>query len=69
MQQEEPCDWRLSSTVPWERRGETPLRDPTTGKFKKEKTSKCKQEYRKLIMAYHDMTTSFKIKLDANHYY
>ncbi len=26
--QEEPCEGRLSSTVPWERRGEIPLRDP-----------------------------------------
>jgi hypothetical protein len=26
---EEPCEGRLSSTVLWERRGATPLRDPT----------------------------------------
>ena len=25
---EEPCEGRLSSTVPWERKGEIPLRDP-----------------------------------------
>ncbi len=29
IEQEEPCEGRLSSTVPWERRGETPLRDAT----------------------------------------
>ena len=29
-EQEEPCEGRLSSTVLWERRGVTPLRDPTT---------------------------------------
>ena len=29
MKQEEPCEERLSSTVLWERGGETPLRDPT----------------------------------------
>lgn len=29
---EEPCEGRLSSTVPWERRGEIPLRDPIVGK-------------------------------------
>ncbi len=29
MKQEEPCEGRLSSTVLWERGGETPLRDPT----------------------------------------
>ncbi len=28
-EQEEPCEGRLSSTVLWERGGETPLRDPT----------------------------------------
>ena len=28
MKLEEPCDGRLSSTVPWERKGEIPLRDP-----------------------------------------
>jgi LruC domain-containing protein len=28
MKLEEPCEGRLSSTVPWERKGETPLRDP-----------------------------------------
>ena len=31
MKLEEPCEGRLSSTVPWERRGETPLRDPISG--------------------------------------
>ena len=30
IKQEEPCEGRLSSTVLWERRGETPLRDPTS---------------------------------------
>ncbi len=30
MKLEEPCEGRPSSTVPWERRGETPLRDPIT---------------------------------------
>ena len=30
MKLEEPCEGRLSSTVPWERKGETPLRDPIT---------------------------------------
>ena len=29
MKQEEPCEGRLSYTVLWERRGVTPLRDPT----------------------------------------
>ena len=29
--QEEPCEGRLSSTVLWEREGETPSRDPTMG--------------------------------------
>jgi len=28
--QEEPCEGRLSSTVLWEREGETPSRDPTS---------------------------------------
>jgi hypothetical protein len=28
MKLEEPCEGRLSSTVPWERKGEIPLRDP-----------------------------------------
>jgi hypothetical protein len=28
MKLEEPCEGRPSSTVPWERKGETPLRDP-----------------------------------------
>ena len=31
MKLEEPCEGRLSSTVPWERKGETPLRDPISG--------------------------------------
>jgi len=31
IEQEEPYEGRLSRTVPWERRGETPLRDPTIG--------------------------------------
>jgi hypothetical protein len=31
MKLEEPCEGRLSSTVPWERKGETPLRDPIIG--------------------------------------
>jgi hypothetical protein len=34
MKLEEPCEGRLSSTVPWERKGETPLRDPITSKPK-----------------------------------
>jgi hypothetical protein len=29
--QEEPCGVRVSSTVPWERKGEIPLRDPIMG--------------------------------------
>lgn len=32
MKQEEPCEGRLSNTVLRERRGVTPLRDPTIGK-------------------------------------
>jgi hypothetical protein len=32
IEREEPCEGRLSSTVPREREGETPLRDPTIGK-------------------------------------
>ena len=28
IKQEEPCEARVSSTVPWEREGEIPLRDP-----------------------------------------
>jgi len=35
MKLEEPCEGRLSSTVPWERKGETPLRDPISGHAKK----------------------------------
>ena len=31
MKLEEPCEGRLSCTVPWERKGETPLRDPISG--------------------------------------
>jgi len=31
MKLEEPCEGRPSSTVPWERKGETPLRDPIIG--------------------------------------
>lgn len=38
IEQEEPCESRGSSTVPWERRGETPQRDPTTTKCKKTET-------------------------------
>jgi hypothetical protein len=34
MKLEEPCDGRLSSTVPWERKGETPLRDPIISNLK-----------------------------------
>lgn len=34
MKLEEPCEGRLSSTVPWERKGETPLRDPISCYFK-----------------------------------
>ena len=30
MKLEELCEGRPSSTVPWERKGETPLRDPIT---------------------------------------
>jgi hypothetical protein len=33
-EQEEPCEGRLSSTVLWEGRGETPLPDPITSKPK-----------------------------------
>jgi len=36
-EQEEPYEGRLSRTVPWERRGESPLRDPTSNKVKKRK--------------------------------
>ena len=36
IEQEEPCEARVSSTVPWEREGEIPLRDPIMGKFKKQ---------------------------------
>ena len=28
---EEPCEVRVSRTVPWERGGEIPLRDPISG--------------------------------------
>nr|CDS57120.1 hypothetical protein SYMBAF_190101 [Serratia symbiotica] len=31
-QRQEPDDGRLSRPVPWERRGEVPLRDPITPK-------------------------------------
>ena len=31
IEQEEPYEGRPSRTVPWERRGEIPLRDPTGG--------------------------------------
>jgi len=37
MKLEEPCEGRLSSTVPWERKGETPLRDPISAKPKTRK--------------------------------
>ena len=33
IEQEEPYESRGSRTVPWERRGETPLRDPTLSHF------------------------------------
>ena len=33
MKPEEPCDGRLSSTVPWERKGETPLRGPVGSNY------------------------------------
>ena len=35
IEQEEPYEGRLSRTVPWERRGETPLRDPTGSNYEK----------------------------------
>jgi len=34
IKQEEPCEGRLSSTVPWEREGVIPLRDPIRCKRK-----------------------------------
>ena len=34
MKLEEPCEARVSSTVPWECKGETPLRDPIISHFK-----------------------------------
>ena len=37
-EQEEPYEGRLSRTVPWERWGETPRRDPTTGNDKMKTT-------------------------------
>jgi len=41
MKLEEPCEGRLSSTVPWERKGEIPLRDPISGQLKRQrKTTK-----------------------------
>ncbi|WP_146747923.1 MULTISPECIES: hypothetical protein [unclassified Photorhabdus] len=33
-QRQEPDDGRLSRPVPWERRGEVPLRDPITPSFR-----------------------------------
>lgn len=38
MKLEEPCEGRLSSTVPWECKGETPLRDPINGNLNKRNT-------------------------------
>jgi hypothetical protein len=35
IKQEEPCEERFSSTVPWEREGEIPLRDPIRGNAKR----------------------------------
>ena len=32
IKQEEPCEARVSSTVPWECKGEIPSHDPITGK-------------------------------------
>jgi hypothetical protein len=55
---EEPCEGRLSSTVPWERKGETPLRDPTNKvpykpitdyEFLDQKRKRKVKEMRKLI--------------------
>lgn len=34
IEQEEPYEGRPSRTVPWERRGEIPLRDPTMANYK-----------------------------------
>ena len=47
MKLEEPCEVRVSSTVPWERKGETPLRDPISGNLKEifqhNKIRKCER--------------------------
>ena len=40
IRQEEPCEGRLSSTVPWEPKGETPLGDSTGSKPMKQKLDK-----------------------------
>ena len=48
IKQEEPCEGRLSSTVPWEREGETPSRDPTIGNAWA--TSELPTDCKKLIM-------------------
>ena len=34
IKRKEPCEGRLSSTVPWESEGEIPSRDPIIGKLK-----------------------------------
>jgi len=39
MKLEEPCEGRLSSTVPWERKGENSLRDPISCHFMKQTTT------------------------------
>jgi hypothetical protein len=40
MKLEEPCEGRPSSTVPWERKGETPLRDAISGHCKRRQYEK-----------------------------
>ena len=56
MKLEEPCDGRLSSTVPWERKGETPLRDPITSNPKRRQ---CDQQTTEKMPAAHFSTFGF----------
>ena len=45
IEHEEPCEGRLSSTVPWERRGEIPLLDSISGKCTKNCVKNEKQKF------------------------
>jgi len=50
-EQEEPCEGRLSSTVLWEGRGETPLPDPIIYDFENTKQTNPQEKSIKLNVA------------------